>query len=230
LPENCRCADGMPHTKIKFTLFFQNYTCSRLLSIALGICSLSTIFYKKKYTSLLLAFAGTTIHPLTSGWVLPLWLFYYYPKCRKIILLPAILLPLSYLIHKGYLDSYPSNWLSRPLDLRFKTDEILNIVTWTIFFAYFVQKFSKTDSVKNFSSSLILTYIIASYWNVAATVTEHIFLYQVQTWRAEWLPSITAFPIFATLLIPRIKKYLKQRFFTTHDLSLFLIGASIWIP
>lgn len=218
-------ANGMGFSHIRWFQYVPLYACSRSLSVVLGIGALSLIFAQKRTLSLVLILAGTTVHPITAGWCLPFWMFYFFPKTRTPILLVSIVFPLTFIIHKGALDLFPKDWLARPLS--FAPDyEVLSRYILLLVFEWALFRKSVNVQVRKIAKSLILLTVVAFYWDVWSGYGEHIFLYQVQPWRAVWLPSLVAAPLGVCFVKDVTLKVIKRKAITSHDFAMLLLVVS----
>lgn len=200
------CAEGTSHFRTLFFYFIQHYNCSRLLSVAIGLAGLAFLFSQKKWLSLAAFTIGTIIHPLTSGWGIPVWLFVFFPRCKYVILLFSAILPFSFLFHIGSLDVLPDNWLKRPLLYAPDAWDIFRISTYVLFLWYYIPN-KTTGHIAAASKAIALTLFIAYYWNLWGCLGKHILFYQLQTWRVEWLAWAVVTPLFINILINEIKRY-----------------------
>lgn len=222
-------ANGMAFSKIHFFNYVSLYACSRSLSIALGIGALALLFSKKKIASLILILAGTAIHPLTAGWCLPFWLFYFFPKTKWPIVVASLIFPFSGFLHFGGLDFLQIDWLERPLE--FLPDYVF-FSKFFVLLSFFgiIAKWSPSPKLRKISISLVLLMAIMCYWNVWGGIGEHVFLYQVQPWRAIWVPSIIAVPLGICFIKDSFRQFIKKRYFTTRDFSIALLTISFLAP
>jgi hypothetical protein len=222
-------AYGIEFAHIRFFRYVEPYACSRSLSVVLGMAALIFLFNQKKILSLLFILAGTVIHPITAGWCLPFWMFYFFPKTRIPILVVSFIFPFSYLLRVGPLDILPADWLSRPL--AFKPD-YTDVSKYVLLLTFFVMlaRCAISEEVKKISVSLALLIVISLYWDAWGGFGEHIFLYQVQPWRLAWLPSLIAAPLGLCCVKDSLHKIAKKKNATTHDLSVFLFVTSFFAP
>jgi len=222
-------AFGMEFAHTRFFQYVEVCACSRSLSIVLGMAALIFLFDQKKILSFLLILAGTMIHPLTAGWCLPFWMFYFFPKTRIPVFAASLIFPFSYLLHLGPLDVLPADWLSRPLAFKPDYTDVSKYVLLLTFFIVLART-SLSAEVKRISFSLILLVIISFYWDVWGGYGEHIFLYQVQPWRFVWLPSLIAVPLAICYAKDLLRKMIKGRNVTTHDLGMLVLVLSFFSP
>ncbi len=216
---------GMGFSGIRFFQYVSTYACSRSLSIALGIGALALLFNQKKLLSLLFVLAGTAIHPITAGWCLPFWMFYYFPKTRIPVFVFSLIFPFSFLLHTGRLDQFPSDWLERPLPFSPNYEIISRFVLLFVFYAILFWR-SRNTQVKRISFSVCLLTLIVCYWDAWGGFGEHIFLYQVQPWRAAWLLSVIAVPLGVCAIKDSIRAIVKCGTATTHDLGMAFFVVS----
>lgn len=222
-------AYGIEFAHIRFFRYIESYACSRSLSIVLGIGALAFLFTQKKFFSLLLIIAGTIIHPITAGWCLPFWMFYFFPKTRIPVLVVSFIFPFSYLLHWGPFDFLPTDWLSRPLAFKPEYADVSRYILLIAFFMSLAKK-TKDEEIRKISISSIILLAISLYWDMWGGIGEHVFLYQVQTWRAVWLPSIIAVPLGACCFKDSLRKIAKGRNITTSDLGIMILLLSFLAP
>ena len=222
-------ANGVPFSQIRFFKYISPYACSRSLSIVLGIGAIALIFYKKKVYSLILIIIGTVIHPLTAGWCLPFWMFYYFPKSRVPIAVFSALFPLTILFHVGSFDSFSVGWLPHPLDFRPKYEELSRYFMLIVFWGT-LAKYAVEIQIRKISNSLCLIMAIALYWDLWGGYAEHVFLYQVQPWRVFWLSSILAAPLALCLIKDSLRSFLKNKRMTHYDLAIMILVVSFVLP
>ena len=222
-------ADGMPHTKVHFFKLVENYTCSRALSLALAFAGFASLLQNKKVTSVLLFLIGTAIHPLTAGWGLPFWLLFFYPKTRILLLVISALFPFLAFLHIGKFDFYPLDWLRRPLSFTPPSDMIVRNCVWFLFYGFLVPRFFPASPLAKLGKTILVVSLIAFYWNLWSGFGEHIFLYQVQTWRAEWIPSVFSF-LFCFVLTAHLFKNIRKKRIDSFDCSKFLAIIAVLSP
>ena len=218
-------SNGMGFSHILFFQYFPQYVSSRSLSIVLGIGALALLFNQKRLPSLLFILAGTAIHPITAGWCLPFWMFYFFPKTRIPVIAFSVIFPFSFLLHTGRFNQFPSDWLKRPLNFSPDYEIFSQFALLFIFFAIMFRRSGNTQ-VKRISISLCLLTVITFYWNAWGGVGEHIFLYQVQPWRAMWLLSLVAVPLGVCAIKDSVRVIVKCGTVTTHDLGMALLVVS----
>lgn len=223
-------APGMPHTKVHFFRLVETYSCSRQLALDIGIFAVALILFEKKWISIVLALVGTAIHPLTAGWVIPLWIFYYFPKTRVPIVALSFFIPFSAFIHYGKLDFLPSDWLGRPLAFAPTKSIIFRNCSCFLFFGCIGKNFFDDVRLVRFFQSICIIILIAFYWNAWGGWGEHIFFYQVQPWRVEWLCTIVSLPVYMVLFIKEFGTWWSTKLFTTRTFSIFLMGLSLLLP
>ena len=223
-------SNGMPIEVVRFFHFVECYACSRSLSIVAGIAALAALFRNKRWMSLAFILFGTLVHPLTAGWCLPLWFFYFFPKTRWPIAIFSLLFPLTFLLHTGPLDVFPEDWLRKPLVFRPTYVIIGRYVALLSFFGFVVKKFSRNEMVLRISSALALVLAIALYWDCWGGYGEHVLLFQVQPWRALWLGSIVAVPLFLCFLKDTLLYVYRHKKVSEPYSVLFLIGVNLLAP
>lgn len=222
-------AFGIEFAHIRFFQYVEICACSRSLSIVLGMAALIFLFNQKKILSLLLILVGTVIHPLTAGWCLPFWMFYFFPKTRIPVFVVSLIFPFSYLLHLGPLDILPADWLSRPLAFKPDYTDVSKLVMLLTFFVIQARTSLSTE-VKRISVPLIYLSIISLYWDIWGGLGEHIFLYQVQPWRFVWLPSLVAAPLAICFAKDSLRKMIKGRNVTTRDMGVLVLVVSFFSP
>lgn len=222
-------ANGMPFSHIWFFHYVSSYACSRPLSIALGIGALAGLFNQKKYISLLFVFMGTIVHPITAGWCLPFWLFYFYPGIRRPILILSLLFPFTFLIHSGAFDFFPNDWLQRPLPYTLEYEMVSRYIVLIVFWGSML-RISKNKHVQNISISLLVLIVISLYWSAWGCFGKHIFLYQVQPWRFIWLPSVVAVPLGLCFGRNFIRNFSKKKGLLSRDMGMLLLIISFLAP
>lgn len=223
----CVFANGAPFSHVSWFHYLASYACSRSLSIALGLGGMVLLFNQRRYLSLLLILVGTAVHPLTAGWCLPFWMFFLFPKIRIPIAIFAALFPFSFLFHLGVFDTYPADWLARPLS--FLGYERLSIYFFLFVFFLLQIKLSRIKQIRNISASMCVLIAIAFYWELWGGLGEHILLYQVQSWRALWIPSLVAAPLGICLVKDSCRGYLKKGIVSTRDLGIVLLFLSFFV-
>lgn len=224
----CIFTNGMPFSHIIWFHYLSTYVCSRPLSIALGMSGMALLLRQKKGLSLFFILIGTVIHPLTAGWCLPFWMFYFYPKTKVPVFIVSIIFPFSYLLHWGPLDVYPKDWFTKTAN---GTEyEILSLGVFLFCFFGLLFRHSVNRRIRNISLSMSLLVLIAFYWNIWSGFGSHIFLYQVQPWRALWLPSLLAAPLGICLAKDVFRKRIKKGTVTSRGLGVVLLFASLFVP
>ena len=222
-------AHGMAFSKIQFFNYISTYACSRSLSVVLGMGALAFVFSQKRLLSLLFIIVGTIIHPLTAGWCLPFWLFFFFPKTKIPVVLASLFFPLSCFLHVGVLDFLSKDWLERPLEFAPDYMFFSKAFVLLVFFGIHARR-SVDERLRKVSVSILLLMAIAFYWNIWGGIGEHVFLYQVQPWRAAWIPSIIAAPLGFGDVKDLFRRSIKKRCFTTHDLGLVILVISFLAP
>ena len=222
-------AYGIEFSHVSFFHYIESYACSRSLSTILGLAALIFLLNQKKILSLSFIFIGTAIHPITAGWVFPFWMFYFFPKTRIPILVLSLLFPLTCLLHWKTFDFLPEDWLVRPLAFCPSYELIAKDIVLFVFFVVLAKK-TLSEEVRRISVSLCLLVFIAFYWHIWGGMGEHLFLYQVQTWRGMWLPSIIAVPLGICCLKDGWRKVAKGNNISTFDLGVMLLLLSFLAP
>ena len=223
---------NMPNDHIFFWHFVESTAVSRLYSLAIAFWGLGSLFAQKKFVSLALFLLGSAIHPLTAGWCLPLWLFLYYPKTLLPVVVFSAALPLTFLLRRGLFDIYPVDWGNCTHD-----HPIMYLMFWRefvalIFWGLFVPKFTSNKFFLKFTKAVFWVMLIGLYWLSTGGVAKHILIYQVQTWRVEWLFFILALPFFAYLIYGQVLSFRHKGFhgLTTRHIALLLMGYSLFMP
>ena len=222
-------AYGIEFSHIHFFRYVELYACSRSLSVILGLGAITLLLNQKKFLSLLIIVVGTVVHPITAGWCLPFWLFYFFPKSRIPVLVMALIFPVSFLLHSGPFDIFPEDWLSSPLGLKPRYEDVARYIVLLVFFVS-LKKITRNEQIKNLSVSSSVLLVISLYWDVWGGCVEHIFLYQVQTWRAVWLPSIIAVPLGTCFVKDSLRKVAKGGAISTSDLGVIILLLSFLAP
>lgn len=176
---------------------FESVLVARLFSEVLVIVGLVFFFEKNRYLSLMLFVLASLMHPLMGGWTLALWLFYHFPKWRIFALVITLLSPLSGFLHIGYLDFYSNDW--NPIFFRPDWDEALLysglLLFWLAMFRHF-----KDGKFAKLSINLFWVSLAGFYLQFAGSYLEHIFLFQIQPFRVQWLSTILVIPVFAVFV------------------------------
>lgn len=173
----------------------ESYLVARVLSEVLIIAALACFFCKNRYISLIIFLLATFMHPLTAGWGLPLWLFYYYPKTRLPVVILSMLSPLTGFLHIGRLDFYTSDWISGQMFYKPEWNDILAYLSLLLFW-FFMYKQSKELALSKFAISMFAISFIGFYLQYVGSLCEHVFIYQVQPFRVQWLSMIPVVPVF----------------------------------
>ena len=223
---------NMPNDHIFFWSFIERFNASRLLSLAIAVWGLGFLLQNRKYISLTLFLFGTVVHPITAGWCLPLWLFLYYPKTRVPVTIFALFFPLTYLLHKGPFDIYPNDWGNCTHD-----HPVTYLMLWreavaVFFLGFIVPRFTRNENLLKFSKATFGVMLIGFYWSATGGVAKHIFIYQVQTWRVEWLLFVLAMPILFYLIYEQIQLFhhKKVHCLSSHHIALVLVGFTMLMP
>lgn len=220
-------ANAMPIGKVRFFYFAECYACSRTLSIVLAISALALMCSCKKWMSLVFILLGSVVHPLTAGWCLPLWLFYYYPRMRWPIVICSALFPLTFFLHTGKLDLYSEDWMLRPLEYTPSYATVGRFGSLLVFWAFAVKSFSRNNLVLKLSKSMTWVLLIALYWDCWGGFGEHVLLYQSQPWRAVWLGAILAVPLLLLFLKDSVLRIYRTKKVSSLDLALLLVGINL---
>ena len=149
-------AHGMQFAHIRFFQYVEPYACSRSLSVVMGIAALALLLQQKKIASLLMISIGMAIHPITAGWCLPIWMFYFFPRFRVLVGGASLLFPLCAFLHIDRFDFYSNDWLLRPLSFAPCYESVGRFVVLFVFFAFLVRRFTKNTAILKVSLSLSL--------------------------------------------------------------------------
>jgi hypothetical protein len=223
---------NMPNDHIFFWRYIEGFNVSRLFSLAFAIWGLAALFRNNKYISLIVILLGTFIHPITAGWCFPLWLFMFYPKTQAPITIFAFVFPLTYLLQKGPFDIYPNDWGNCTHDHPITYLMLWREIVAVAFFGFIVPRFTKNEKLLKFSKATFLVMLIGFFWSATGGVAKHIFIYQVQTWRIEWLFFILTMPVLSYLIYEQIQHFHHKQdyYFSSCHISLFFTGFSILMP
>lgn len=226
----CLTAYDMPFTRVIFFNFVETFACSRTLSVALGILGFAFLIDGKKYRSLISIVAGLAIHPITAGWVLPVWLFYYYPKTRLPIMIGSLFFPLTFLLHKGPFDIYPEYWAEATCHHHVEAGMLVREFLGIAFLAVAIKKNTVNSFLLKFSNALLAVLIIGTYWTATGGVGKHIFIYQAQTWRIEWMLWTFEIPLYIIVLRGKIANFIKSKQLFLYDFCYVLWGFVLLLP
>ena len=207
---------------------FEPYLVARVLSIILITFGLVFLFEKNRYVSLAFFAASSLMHPLMGGWALLLWLFFYLPKSRLLLIVLVLISPLSGFLHFGRLDFYPDDW--KPLYISPGWDELVAYSGYLFFWLYMYKHF-KGSKLSTFSLNLFWVSLIGFYLQFAGAYSEHLLLYQVQAFRVQWLCMIPIVPVYAFFARDCIDngKKLTLRDYGGIVLGMFAIAGSQWM-
>lgn len=169
---------------------------ARFFSEIFAFFALAFIFHKNKYISLLFFVGSALIHPLMCGWGLPLWLFFHYPRTRIPIAVVSLLFPLTAFLHIGKFDFYPNDWLVKPYSLAPDWKDFLVYSGYLLFWMTMYRQLNDSK-VSKFSISMFAVLSIAFYFQYVGAFAGHIFLYQVQPYRVQWMCAVAVVPTFA---------------------------------
>ncbi|WP_308604348.1 hypothetical protein [uncultured Fibrobacter sp.] len=142
----------------------------------------------------------------------------------------SLLLPFAAFTNLGPLSFYPELWMEKPLEYAHSFDDGIRFFTWVLFFGFAVRKLVQNKFLKNICISASLVLAIAFYWWCCGGGGGIVFLYQVQTFRVEWIGMILFLPIWLIIAYQRIRRFQAQSALTTYDLSLLLLGLTIFLP
>ncbi len=219
---------GSDRTFIFFSRLIEPYPVPRSLAVAFGIMGLAAIFSKNRWITPVLALVGSAFHPLMAGWVLPVWMFYHFPKTRIPIVLMSALFPLAGYIGVEPFAGYPDDWYYKPLTYGPNAGFVFRFLMYIAFFIIFIKRYAKGAFERQFCFSVLLITAIATYWYLWTGINNFILLYQFQVWRMEWLCIVTTFILFAYVLYDVVSGYRETRRFTTRDLAVVLIGLTLF--
>ena len=200
----------------------------RSLAVAFGIMGLATIFSKNRWITPVLALVGSAFHPLMAGWVLPVWMFYHFPKTRIPIVVMSALFPLAGYIGVEPFAGYPDDWYYKPLTYGPNAGFVFRFLMYIAFFIIFIKWYAKGTFERQFCFSVLLLTAIAAYWYLWTGINNFILLYQFQVWRMEWLCIVASFVLFAYIFYDVVSGYRETRRFTTRDLAVILTGLTLF--
>lgn len=219
---------GSDRTFIFFSRLVEPYPVPRSLAVAFGIMGLATIFSKNRWITPVLALVGSAFHPLMAGWVLPVWMFYHFPKTRIPIVVMSALFPLAGYIGVEPFAGYPDDWYYKPLTYGPNAGFVFRFLMYIAFFIIFIKWYAKGTFERQFCFSVLLLTAIAAYWYLWTGINNFILLYQFQVWRMEWLCIVASFVLFAYIFYDVVSGYRETRRFTTRDLAVILIGLTLF--
>ena len=201
--------------------FFEPYLVARVFSEIFVIVGLFFLFNTNKYISLVFFIVSILFHPLMGGWSLLLWLFYHFSWFRIPALFFALILPLSGFLHIAGFDFFPEDW--KPLYLKPCLDEFVIYVGLLFFWLAMYENF-KESTVAKFSISIFWVSLIGFYLQFAGSYMEHVFLYQVQPFRVQWLSTMSLFPIYAFFVYDCLSR---GKTFTLRDAACIVLGLLV---
>ena len=219
---------GSDRTFIFFSRLIEPYPVPRSLAVAFGIMGLAAIFSKNRWITPVLALVGSAFHPLMAGWVLPVWMFYHFPKTRIPIVVMSALFPLAGYIGVEPFAGYPDDWYYKSLTCGPNAGFVFRFLMYIAFFIIFIKWYAKGTFERQFCFSVLLLTAIAAYWYLWTGINNFILLYQFQVWRMEWLCIVASFVLFAYILYDVVSGYRETCRFTTRDLSIVLIGLTLF--
>lgn len=220
-------AFGSARTTIFFSRLVEPYPVPRTLAVSFAILGLAMLFYKKKWITVLLTLIGMAFHPLMAGWVLPIWLFYHFPKARLPVIGVSAFVPLLGYIGETPFASYPDGWYYRPLTYGPKVLYAMRFVAYIAFFVVFIKKINKNEAINKFCCATVIVVSIAFYWYLWTGINNFILLYQFQVWRMEWLCIVVVFPLCVSTVWNVWLRYRKERYLNTHDVAPFFCMLSM---
>lgn len=203
---------------------------ARFFSELFAFFALAFFFHKNKYISLLFIIGSALIHPLMCGWGLPLWLFFHYPRTRIPVIAVSLLFPSTAFFHVGKLDFYPNDWLVKPYSLTPDWKDFLIYSGYLLFWMTMYRQL-KDSMVARFSISMFVVISIAIYFQYVGAFAGHVFLYQVQPYRAQWMCAIAVIPTFVLFIkenfVEQNKNSLKN--YACVALGLCAIAQTNWL-
>lgn len=206
---------------------FESVLDARLFSEVLMTMGLAFLFSKNKYISLAFFVLALLMHPLMGGWALLIWLFICFPKIRMPVIVLVLLSPLSGTLHIGPFDFYSNDW--NPVFFRPDWDDSLLYLGLLLFWVAMYRHF-RDGAFARFSLNLFWVSLIGFYLQFVGSYMEHIFLFQVQPFRVQWICTIPIIPVFAIFVCDCLKKSenLKLRDYAGLVLGLCAIAACQW--
>ena len=181
---------GEERNEFIFTIkTIEAFPVPRTLSAAFGCLGLAYLKYKWK--SIPFFILGTLIHPLTAGWCFPLWVCFHFPKTRIPILLFSAFFPLTIFIGKEPWAASSSEWINISFNKGVQ-EQLKNMLLYQAFFTMMAIKLKNPMIIKKMLLSFCIILGIANYWFIVGIFTHHIFLYQVQVFRIQWICQILA--------------------------------------
>ena len=213
---------------IFFSMLVESYPVPRTLAVALAILGLSFLFHKNKWITPIITMVGVMFHPLMAGWVLPVWLFYHFPKTRIPVIAISALFPLTAYIGVVPFSPYPDGWYYKQLTYRPCMEYILRFFVYIAFFTLFVKKVNVDERIRKFCYSVLIVSCIAFYWYLWTGINRFILLYQFQTWRAEWLCIVASYVLFSIVLYDAWTRYKETRTLTTWNVAPIPLAVSIF--
>ena len=223
-------AFGMPLSQLDFVRMVESYAVARLASVAFGVAGLGLLLVQRKFFSLAFFVLGFLMHPLMAGWGIPLWLFVCYPGTIKWILAVSIMVPFSIFWGRAPFASYPDGWLNRPLNYAPSYDDIVRFIAYISFFGTIAQRKILNSFLSKISGAIAVLVGIALYWWVWGGFAQHIFLYQVQCFRVEWICQILTLPVFVLIIIERIRIDRCRYCFSSYDVALVSFALALFLP
>lgn len=182
--------------------FFRNllvaeyYLVGRFMAAAIALWALGLFWGRSKYLSLALFVLATLMHPLTAGWGIVLWVLYYFPKTRWLVITCAVALPFLAFLHWGKFDFYSDDWLGRPLIYAPNLGNGLVYAGFLVFWLVMALRLKNIHAAR-YSRCMFLMCLIGFTLQYVAGYAEHIFLYQVQPFRVQWICIVSIVPILA---------------------------------
>ena len=168
-------------------------------------------FLGKRWSSLGLFLIATLFHPLNAGWGLAIWLFYHYPKCIRFVVGLCLLVPLTVFVGHGRFAAIDDYWMNYGGGATFALNDYARILLYgAILYAFYRSK-TCNASLKRVIIGIGVTAFIAYYFAIMGVYLKHIFLFQVQPARFEWILAIAGKLAFGLLLFDYAKKDREER-------------------
>lgn len=205
------------------------FPVARTFSVAFGFTGLALLFDKRKWLSISFFLIGSLIHPLTAGWGIPLCFIYHFPRFTKPLLLISIFAPLTVFWGKEPFAAFPTEWADISFKMKDADKVILSMTIFCAFFYLLKKNISFPTILQKASTSLLTIFFIATFWQTSSIFLKHILLFQVQTFRVQWLCQSTAFFIFAYLTFRLVLQIKHNRKIPLWGKFSFVTGVFLWI-
>ena len=234
-------AYGEPHNELIHSIkTVEAFPVARTLAVGFGLMGF-VFLSERKFFSLFLFIIGLFIHPLTTGWCIPIWLCFHFPKTKPCILFFSIIVPLSILFNHEPFAPYPADWQAQ--SWKDHIPIIQEIVCYYIFFQLILKKESVPIFLRKILSAMTPVLGIAIYWTIFSVASHHIFLSQLQPFRIAWIchtfGAIFSIWFIASIYITKSRKRLKtspwEKIITLCIITLwvyspFILVLSIFFP